>query len=44
MDRTSFINLASEYHMLAISIYCQYLEQYYSEEGLLDNFTILDDE
>jgi hypothetical protein len=44
MDRTSFINLAPEYYMLALFVYCEYPEHYYSEEGFVERFKVSDED
>jgi hypothetical protein len=44
MDRTEFINLAPEYYMLAIVLYCENPDEYYSEDGFFAKFSITDDD
>ncbi len=43
MDKATFVNLAPEYYMLAFVIHFEYPQDYYSEQGLLKEFTFRDE-
>jgi|SRR5450631_1112153 hypothetical protein len=44
MDKATFVNLAPEYYMLAFFIHFEYPRGYYSEKGLLKDFTVPDED
>src|SRR6266404_1024285 len=44
MDKATFVNLAPEYYMLAFFIHFEYPQNYYSERGLLKDFTYVSED
>ncbi|MGX4803999.1 hypothetical protein [Bradyrhizobium guangdongense] len=44
MDKQSFLNLAPEYYMLALYVYTQQPEEYYTDIGWQNDFSVPDEE
>jgi hypothetical protein len=44
MDKAMFLNIAPEYYMLALFIHFEYPQGYYTDEGLVKDFTYVSDD